>query len=214
LANRLGSIAGIPLPGTFNRALSDLGWREGRNIVFENRYVSSPTEIQHAAEELVRVRVDIILTISAGNAEQILKATTTVPIIVLSSGELGSSGLVASLSRPGGNLTGMQIYSPELMGKRLQLLKEVLPGVSRLVILRPSPLPEGLVNTYLQMTDETASKLGMRTHYVVFERPGTLKDLFSAMIRERDDALLVWSHPFTRAHGHEILDLATSTDCQ
>ena len=103
----------------------------------------------------------------------------------------------------------MQIYSPELMGKRLQLLKEVLPSVSRLVILRPSPLPEGLVNTYLQMTDETASKLGMRTHYVVFERPGTLKDLFSAMIRERDDALLVWSHPFTRAHGHEILDLAT-----
>src|SRR5215510_10391933 len=77
------SIAGIPLPGKYNRALSDLGWREGRNIVFENRYVSSPTEIQHAAEELVRVRVDIILTISAGNAEQILKATKTVPIIVL-----------------------------------------------------------------------------------------------------------------------------------
>src|SRR5262249_3212247 len=87
------SIAGIPLPGTFNRALSDLGWREGGNIVFEKRYVSSPTEIQRAAEELVPVRADIILTISGGNGEQILKATKTAPIIVLSSGELGSSGL-------------------------------------------------------------------------------------------------------------------------
>ena len=94
------------------------------------------------------------------------------------------------------------------MGKRLQLLKEVLPGVSRLVILRPSPSSDGTREHYLQMTDATAGKLGIRTHYVVFERPGTLSDLFSTMIRERDDALLVWSHPFTRAHGQEILNLA------
>src|SRR5262249_51802888 len=108
----------------------------------------------------------------------------------------------------GGNLTGMQIYSPELMGKRLQLLKEVVPGVSRLAILRPSPLPVGLVNAYLQMTDETAGKLGIRTRYVAFETPDTLGDVFARMVKERDGALLVWSHPFTRAHRHEILDLA------
>jgi putative ABC transport system substrate-binding protein len=200
------SITGVPLPKAFSRALNDLGWLEGRNIVFENRYVSSPDGIHEAAEELVRARVDIILTVSAGNAEQILKVTRTTPVIVLASGELGSSGLVASLRRPGGNLTGMQMYSPELMGKRLQVVKEVLPGVSRLVILRPSPLPVGLVNAYLQMTDETAGKLGIRTRYVVFQTPGTLSGLFSGMVR--DEALLVWSHPFTRAHRHEILDLA------
>src|SRR5215813_11937365 len=202
------SITGIPRPDTFDRALNDLGWVEGKNIAFENRYVSSPAGIQQATEELVRVRIDIILTISTGHAEQILKATRTTPVIVLASGELGSSGLVTSLGRPGGNLTGMQIYAPELMGKRLQLLREVLPGVSRLVILRPGPLPAGLVNAYLQMTDETAGKLGIRTRYVVFETPGTLRSLFAGIVRERDEALLVWSHPFTRAHGREILDLA------
>jgi putative tryptophan/tyrosine transport system substrate-binding protein len=202
------SITGIPLPEAFSRALNDLGWLEGKNIIFENRYVSSPAMIEQAAEELVRARVDIILTVGAGNAEQILKATKSIPVMLVASGELGSSGLVASLKHPGGNVTGMQIYSPELMGKRLQFLKAVLPNVSRVVILRPSPLPAGLVNTYLQMTDETAGKLGIRTRYVVFEMPGTLGDLFSGMVRERDEVVLVWSHPFTRAHGQEIVDLA------
>ncbi|HLB87177.1 MAG TPA: ABC transporter substrate-binding protein [Terriglobales bacterium] len=202
------NITGVPPPESFIRGLTDLGWLEGKNIVFEYRYVSSPAGVQQAAEELVRTRVDIIVSVSAANAEQILKATKTIPVVVLAAGELGSSGLVASLRRPSGNLTGMQIYSPELMGKRLQLLKEILPGVSRLVILRPGPLPVGMVNTYLQMTDEAAGKLGIRTRYVVFETPATLSGLFSGMGRERDEALLVWAHPFTRVHSHQILDLA------
>ena len=200
--------AGNLLPAPFVRALNGLGWVEGKNIMFEHRYAALPTGVQHAADELVRSGVDIILTSSAGNAEQVLKVTRTIPVVVLTAGELGSSGLITSLRRPGGNLTGTQIYSPELMGKRLQLLKEILP-ISRMAILRPSPLPDGLVNTYVQMIGAAADRLGIRTRYMTFASLDVLDGLFAEMVKERDEALLVWSHPFTFVHRRPILDLAT-----
>ena len=202
------NIAGYSPPASFLQVLHDRGWVEGKNIVFKYGYAPTPAGIQAVAAQLVQTGVDIILTASAGNAEQILKVTRTIPVVVLAAGDLGSTGLVASLSRPGGNLTGTQIYSPELMTKRLQLLKEAFQ-ISRLAILRPSPLPDGLVKAYIEMTGSAADQFGIRTRYVTFESVEALDDLFPSMIKERDQALLVWSHPFTVTHRHKIVALAT-----
>ena len=202
------NITGYSPPASFLQVLHDRGWVEGKNIVFKYGYAPTPAGIQAVAAQLVQTGVDIILTASAGNAEQILKVTRTIPVVVLAAGDLGSTGLVASLSRPGGNLTGTQIYSPELMTKRLQLLKEAFQ-ISRLAILRPSPLPDGLVKAYIEMTGSAADQFGIRTRYVTFESVEALDDLFPSMIKERDQALLVWSHPFTVTHRHKIVALAT-----
>ena len=145
---------------------------------------------------------------SAGFAEQVQRATRTIPIVVLAAGELASSGLVASLARPGGNVTGMQIYSPELMGKRLQLLKEAVPKLTRIVVLRGGPYPPMLLAAYRQGTDDGARTLGLTLRYVEFQKPDELPSLFADMENARDQAVFVWSNPFTVAHRARILDLA------
>jgi putative ABC transport system substrate-binding protein len=192
----------------FLQGLKSLGWIERQNFVFERRLVSSPASFEQAATELVQLKVDLIIVRSTGFAEQVQRATRTIPIVVLAAGELGSSGLVASLTRPGGNVTGMQIYSPELMGKRLQLLKEVLPNLTRLVVLRGGPYVPMLLAVYRQATDDGARTLGITPRYVEFQKPDELPSLFADTEKARDQAVFVWSNPFTVAHRVQILDLA------
>jgi putative ABC transport system substrate-binding protein len=208
---RIGSIdlAGSgPISNAFLQGLKSLGWVEEQNFVFERRVVNSPTSIEPAASELVQLKVDLIIVRSAGFAEQVQRATRIIPIVVLAAGELGSSGLVASLTRPGGNVTGMQIYSPELMGKRLQLLKEAVPKLTRIVVLRGGPYPPMLLAAYRQGTDDGARTLGITLRYVEFQKPDELPGLFADMEKARDQAVFVWSNPFTTAHSARILDLA------
>ena len=192
----------------FLQGLKSLGWIERQNFVFERRLVSSPTSFEQAATELVQVKVDLIIVRSTGFAEQAQRATRTIPIVVLAAGELGSSGLVASLTRPGGNVTGMQIYSPELMGKRLQLLKEALPNLTRLVVLRGGPYVPLLLAAYRQATDDGARTLGITPRYIEFQKPDELPGLFVEMEKARDQAVFVWSNPFSVAHRVAIQDLA------
>jgi len=191
----------------FLQGLRTLGWIEGQNFVFERRLISSPSSFEQAATELVQIKVDIIIVRSTGFAEQALRATRTIPIVVLAAGELGSSGLVASLTRPGGNVTGMQIYSPELMGKRLQLLKEAVPNLNRLVVLRGGPYVPMLLAAYRQATDDGARTLGITPRYVEFQKPDELPGLFAEMEKARVQAVFIWSNPFTFAHRVQILDL-------
>ena len=185
-----------------------LGWVEGQNFVFERRLVSSPTSIEQAATELVELKVDLIIVRSTGFAEQVQRATRTIPIVVLAAGELGSSGLVARLTRPCGNVTSMQIYSPELMGKRLQLLKEAVPNLTRLVVLRGGPYVPLLLAAYRQATDDGARTLGITPRYVEFQKPDELPGLFAEMEKARDHAVFVWSNPFTVTHRVAVHDLA------
>ena len=121
----------------FLEGMRQLGYVEGRNLKVEvwaaDRH---PENIPTLAEQLVRANPDVIVVINAGHGSIVQEFTKTLPIVTLSAGELASSGLVASLVKPGGNLTGMQLYSTELMGKRLQILKETVPGVRRLAVLR------------------------------------------------------------------------------
>src|SRR5215813_15433250 len=154
----------------FLEGMRQLGYVEGRNLKVEvwaaDRH---PENIPTLAEQLVRANPDVIVVINAGHGSIVQEFTKTLPIVTLSAGELASSGLVASLVKPGGNLTGMQLYSTESMGKRLQILKETVPGVRRLAVLR-TPIHWG-TTLYRQATDGAVMKLGMRAHYVGFDDP-------------------------------------------
>ena len=127
-----------PLPrfdASFNSSLRRLGWEEGRNIVVERRVVQSETTLADLAAEIARLAPDVIVVPNADIATVMRRAPTTIPIVVLVAGDLVAPGLVESLARPGRNVTGSQIVRLDLMGKRLQLLKEIMPHSTRVAAL-------------------------------------------------------------------------------
>src|SRR5262249_43516884 len=133
---RIGIIDDAPMWDDFRRALHDLGYVEGQNISFEYRVAQGePVRLADAAADLVRLPVDVIAAFGTPASLAAKAATTTIPIVAISIGDPVRTGLVASLARPGGNVTGNTILAPELAPKRLQLLKEVIPSVSRVAFL-------------------------------------------------------------------------------
>jgi putative ABC transport system substrate-binding protein len=133
----------------FRQGLRELGYIEGKNLIIEYRYAEGrPERLQVLAEELVRLKVDIIVTDTAAPARAAKKATSTIPIVMVSAGNPIQAGLVASLARPGGNVTGLTGLTSELPGKRLELLKEVVPKVTRYFLM--------------MMTGWTSLRLSMR----------------------------------------------------
>ena len=120
---------------TFRQGLRDLGYVEGKNIVIEWRSGEGNRDRQRAlAAELVRLKVDVIVARGSGDIRAAKEATTTIPIVMLNGGDAVGSGFVASLARPGGNVTGFSTFRPELSGKRLELLKEIVPRLSRVAV--------------------------------------------------------------------------------
>ena len=168
-----------------------------------------PEDLPGLAAQLVRAKPDVILVNNATHARIVQEVTKTLPIVALSAGELVANKMVATLAKPGGNLTGMQLYSPELMGKRLQILQEAVPSLRRLAVLR-NPIrwgsPHGFA-LFRQATDDPAAKLGIRARYVGFNDPAELPGLFTEMAKEREDALLVWSTPSLGLFLERILEL-------
>jgi putative ABC transport system substrate-binding protein len=193
----------------FLQELARRGWVEGKNLVIERRPAVYGPALQQAAEELVRLKVDVIVVEGGSRAGMIQKVTRTIPIVTLTAGELVSTGIVPSLTRPGGNITGMQNYNPELTAKRIQLLKDVMPTLSRMAVLRRHAWPLGFLAVYQKATDEAAQTLGIRVRYVHFVNSEELPGLFTEMVRERDAALLIWDDPSLERLSHQILDLAT-----
>jgi putative ABC transport system substrate-binding protein len=189
--------------------LSSLGWIEGQNIVFERRLATFGTGLQQAAEDFVRLKVDVIVCVGGGRAQAIQRVTRTIPIVTLIAGELVASGIVASLPRPGGNITGMQSYAPEMMGKRLQILKEIVPSLSRTAVLRRGAWHPGILAAYQQAIDNAAQALGIRVRYVQFESPDALPGVFDEMVKERETALFVLDDPGIDLLARQISDLAT-----
>jgi putative tryptophan/tyrosine transport system substrate-binding protein len=192
----------------FVQGLASRGWIEGKNVVFEHRPANYGSRLQQAAEEFVRLKVDVILVEGGSRAGAIQKVTSTIPIVTLTAGELVSTGIVLSLARPGGNITGMQNYNPELTAKRIQMLKEVVPTLSRMVVLRRGPWSSRFLAVYRQATDDAAKRLGIRARYVYFESPDALPGLFAEMVKERDAAVLIWDDPSLERPARQILDLA------
>jgi len=127
----------------FRQGLGELGYVEGRNIVIEWRLWEGKRDRQRAlAAELVRLKVDVIVAAGAGDVRAVKEATARIPIVMVLGGDPVGSGFVASLARPGGNITGLATLSPELSGKRLELLKEVVPKLSRVAVFATSRRPE------------------------------------------------------------------------
>ena len=189
--------------------LRTLGYVEGTNLTVESRFADGRPEVLGTlAAQLVRTKPEVIAVPSAGLARVVLEHTKTIPVVALNAGELQAEPSVRSLAKPGGNLTGMQVFSPETMGKRLQLLQEVVPGLHRVVVLRGVPWGEPGFVLYRDATAAAAAKLGIRVRFVQFTTIDDLNRLFDEMVKEQDQALLVWSNPHLNGYRKEIFDLA------
>ena len=189
------------------QGLRELGYVEGQSIALDVRWSEGRLEgMPELVAELVRLKVDVMVVASTAGALAAKKATTTIPIVMVLVSDAVGSGLVASLARPGGNLTGLSLMTPELQGKRLQLLKEVLPKVSRVAILTNPGNPIHAV--FLQETQEAARKLRVQLQAVEVRRPEDFGGAFGTATRGRAGALLVFDDALFNGYHTAIVALA------
>jgi len=182
---------GSPATDAFVQGLRDLGYVEGRNITIEWRWGRGTTErFPEFAADVVRLNVDAILASNAAAGQAARQATKTIPIVIPTMADPVTDGFVASLARPGGNITGLTFQSPELQGKRLQLLKETLPNVSRIALLVDSN--ERQYRSVAKDAESAAAVLGIRPQPLVEVRePNNFPAAFSAITKEGARAVLV-----------------------
>jgi putative ABC transport system substrate-binding protein len=169
--------------------LRDLGWIEGKNLAFEIRYAGNTADLQRFAAELVRLNVEIIVTSGTDAAIAAKQATTRIPIVLLAAGDPVGAGLVASLSRPGGNITGYSVLSTELRIKRLELLRELLPAAQRVgELVNPN---NALWRIGHKAYEETYRSLGMRPLFIDVVVASELGHAFAELARRQAQALMV-----------------------
>ena len=195
---------------TFREALYELGYIEGQNILIEYRAADGKIErLSALATELARFKLDLIVAgaTPAGLAAQ--QVFTTTPIVVTAMGDPVRDGLVASLARPGGNITGTTFLGPELVPKRLALLKEVLPKISRVAVLwHPGAFGERTMRDMLNEIADAAGTLGMQLQLVEVREPNELDHAFSTMARERAEALFQFPSAMLFSERRRIVELA------
>jgi putative tryptophan/tyrosine transport system substrate-binding protein len=176
--------------------LRELGWVEGQNITIENRFAGGRTDqLPALAADLVRLKVDVIVTAATPAAKAAQNATSTIPIVIADPGDPVQLGLVASLARPGANITGVISIAPDLATKRLALLKEALPTASRVAVLWNAVIPPAEVA--LKELQVAASDLGIGLQLMEVTSPGELNEALGALARGRIDGLLVFPDPLT-----------------
>ena len=187
--------------------LRDLGYVEGKNIVIEYRWVEGKYErLPDLAAELVRLKVDIIVAQATQGTLAAKRATTTIPIVTPLSGDPVATGLVASLARPGGNVTGSTFFQPELAAKRLELLRDALPRTRRVaVLLNPDQSSHPLI---FQAMELTAKSLKLELHQFGVRGPDEFESAFAAMAKRRVDAVAIIEDPSTIANAKAVADLA------
>ena len=183
-----------------------LGYLEGKNIVIEYRYAEGKVDrLPNLAEELVRLNVEVIW--ATGPAVLPAKnATKTIPIVISNVGDPVGSGLVDSLAQPGGHITGLSTLSPELNGKRLELLKEVILKLSRVAFFGNSTAPANAQG--LKETEVAAGAFGLQIQYLEVQSPKEIEPAFQAASKGRAQAVLVFRNPLTALHHPRIADLA------
>ncbi len=203
----LGTATAVPAYiEAFRQGLRDLGYVEGQNITIEFREAGGrPERLPDLAAELLRLKVDVLVARGTQAILAAKQATSTIPIVMAASSDPVGTGLVASLARPGGNITGLSFISPELSGKRLELLKEVHPGASRVAVLwNPADPPRALE---LRETEAAARMLGVTLLSWEVRGPDDLEGAFVAMARRRAGAVITFADPITTAHRKRIVDL-------
>ncbi len=197
----------------FRRGLRERGYVEGQNIALELRYGEYKLDrLPRLVAELVRLKVDLIVVGSTPVARAAKQVTSTVPIVVGAMGDPVGDGLVASLARPGGNITGLTFLGPELVAKRLQLLKEAVPDVSRVAVLwDPDAYPELTMRAMLNEAEAAARALGVQLRLMGVRGSNDFAGAFSAMTREGADALITFPSPMLFGEHRRIVDLATKS---
>ena len=191
----------------FRQGLRELGYVEGRNIAIEYRWAEGKEDLPGLAAELVQLKVDIILTAGTPPIQAAQQATRTIPIVVAVAGDIVGMGFAASLARPGGNVTGLTLLSPELSGKRLELLKEIVPGMIRVAVLYNSSNPVSAPQ--LTETQVAARSLGVQLQSLGVRDANGFGSAFAAMTRERAGALMVLSDVMFFNQRTRIVSLAT-----
>jgi putative ABC transport system substrate-binding protein len=191
----------------FLQGLRELGYEEGKNFAIECLGAGLKLDrLSKLAAELVRLKVDVIVTRSGIATRSAQQATSTVPIVMTVTGDPVKSGLAASLAQPRGNITGLTSLTPDLSGKRLELLKEIIPGVSRVAVL--SSPPNLARSLDFQATQTVAHTLGMQLQLLGVDIQNDFESAFKAATRERAGALITLSHPFISRHMTKIVSLA------
>ncbi len=196
------------LVAPFREGLRELGYVEGQNIVIEYRWAEGKYERFPALiAELLAQRVEVIVTAGTPASLAVKKATTSVPLVMVAVGDPVATGLVASLARPGGNITGLTSTSEELDGKRLELLRQVIPKLSHVAVFWNPENPTLL--TSLKEMRAAAHVLGMKVQVLEVKTPGELEETFKAIVRERPGALLVMADRLFLHNRQRIMDFAT-----
>jgi putative ABC transport system substrate-binding protein len=194
----------------FLDGLRDLGYVEGRNLIIEHRYADNhPDRIPQFVAELVRLNVDAIATIGTRETVAAKAATSTIPIVMLFVGDPVQAGLVNSLTHPGGNILGTSLMHPDVSGKRVELLREIVPKLRRVAILwNPR---NASATTEMRATQTAALSLGLTIHSVGIDTVSRLDAMLADMPRDRPDGLLVMEDALMFSHRREIAAAALRT---
>jgi putative tryptophan/tyrosine transport system substrate-binding protein len=210
---RIGFLGGTTAPSVaarldaFRQGLSELGYVEEKNIVVEYRYAEGKSHRFSAlASELVRLKVDVIVTAGPASTRAAKQATVTIPIVMANDDDPIGSGFAASLARPGGNITGLATLAAEIAGKQLELLREIVPKLSRVGVLgdvtRPG-IPQSLREINL-----AADAFGVQLQYLEVRGPKDIETAFRAASKERADAVLVLGSAVLNSQRKQVVDLA------
>ena len=191
----------------FRQGLRELGYTEGKNILIEWRFAEGKQDrLPTLAAELVHLKVDVIVASAPPPTRAAKQTTTTIPIVMAYDDDPVGNGFVASLSRPGGNITGLSTLSPELSGKQLELLKEVVPRLSRLAVLGNATRPGS--PQILREINLAADAFGVQLQYLEIQAPKDIEIAFRAASQERADALLVMQTPVLISERRQVTNLA------
>jgi ABC-type uncharacterized transport system substrate-binding protein len=214
---RIGYLTGATPDGqsarieAFRHGLRELGYVEGKNIVIEYRYAEEKRDrLPALAAELVRLKVDVIITGGGGMTRAAKEATKTIPIVMTQDGDPVANGFIASLARPGGNITGLANLAPEIGGKQLELLKEIIPKLARVAVFESSGTSRSNAQQRTNL-EVAADAFKLRLQYVTVRGPNDIETAFRAATKERADAVLVQPGPIFNSHRAQTARLAAKT---
>lgn len=207
--NAAGEALGQATVDAFRQGLQDLGYVEGKNILIEYRWAEGhPERLADLVEDLVRLQVDIIVTVSMKAIRAARNATTTIPVVSGGAGDLVKGGLIASLATPGGNITGLTDINPQLNGKLLETLKTMLPTVSRVAYLNDVHADSKIAALHIEAAQTAAQKLDLQLQPVTVKTAKTLPEVFATMAHQGSEALVVELSVFTMRNRRQIVALA------
>ena len=194
----------------FRQGLRELGYVEGKNIFIEWRFAEGKSDrLASLAAELVRLKVDVIVAEAPTSTRSAKQATVTIPIVMMFDDDPVGSGFVASLARPGGNITGLSTLSPEISGKQLELLKEIVPKLSRVGVLGDVTRPG--IPQELREINVAADAFRVQVQYLEVRGSKDIEIAFRAAIKERVDAVLVLGSPVLTSERKQVVELAVKS---